>query len=379
MATVKIGPESTYTGTQQVVRLLDDRLDLIVNDEYPFLRMIGLGSGGAVDNTKYEWQYDELIPVTDTSSMNYVAGGTKYTVTNGGYFRPGDLFLVDAEIFWVIAVIGNDLTVKGGMCGTTPANHDGSGTAKTLYILGNANVEGSSPGAARQVVTDQLYNFTQIFSEDVEIFGSEVEMNEYGITGLAKLDYRMDKRLRELYMKMERGLWYLKRGAASDNNTPRVSGGMAQFLGGGTNKAGAALEESDIIDELEAIFNACGQDEVPSLMVGNSWVKRKMTGWYRGLIQTGRAERVGGARIDTIETDFGTVDFLLDHLVKPGELYFVNPQYIDSVVLGSRVLSEMDATLPGKDHIARRILGEYGWRVKNAQTMPWIRGFSTTT
>jgi len=54
MATVKIGPESTYTGTQQVVRLLDDRLDLIVNDEYPFLRMIGLGSGGAVDNTKYK-------------------------------------------------------------------------------------------------------------------------------------------------------------------------------------------------------------------------------------------------------------------------------------------------------------------------------------
>jgi len=103
-----------------------------------------------------------------------------------------------------------------------------------------------------------------------------------------------------------------------------------------------------------------------------------MTGWYRGLIQTGRAERVGGARIDTIETDFGTVDFLLDHLVKPGELYFVNPQYIDSVVLGSRVLSELDATLPGKDHIARRILGEYGWRVKNAQTMPWIYGFSTT-
>jgi len=33
MATIKIGPESTYTGTQQVVRLLDDRLDLIVNDE----------------------------------------------------------------------------------------------------------------------------------------------------------------------------------------------------------------------------------------------------------------------------------------------------------------------------------------------------------
>jgi len=54
MATVKIGPESTYSATQQVVRSLEDRLDLITNDEYPLLRTVGLGSGGSVDNKKYE-------------------------------------------------------------------------------------------------------------------------------------------------------------------------------------------------------------------------------------------------------------------------------------------------------------------------------------
>lgn len=311
--------------------------------------------------------------------MNYASGGTTYTVSNGEYFRPGDLFLVDSEIFWVLAVAGDDLTVTGAMCGTSAANHDGSSTAKTLYILGNAHVEGSSPGTARQVVTSQVYNVTQIFSEDVEIFGSETEIAEYGIAGNAKLDYRLDKRMRELFQKMEQGLWYAKRNEPTDNTTPRVSGGLAQFLSTNiTDKSSAALEESDIVDELESIFNACGQEEVPDLMVGNSWVKRKMTSWYRGLIQTSRQERVGGARIDTIETDFGTVDLLLDHLVKPGELYLLNTRYIDSVVLGSRSFAELDATLPGKDHIARRILGEYGWRVKNEQTMAKIYGFSTS-
>lgn len=54
MPTTKVGPESTYTGAQQVVRSLEDRLDLITNDSYPFLRTIGLGSAGAVDNKKYE-------------------------------------------------------------------------------------------------------------------------------------------------------------------------------------------------------------------------------------------------------------------------------------------------------------------------------------
>ena len=377
MATIKVGPESTYTATQQVVRSLEDHLDLIINDEYPFLRTIGLGSAGSVDNKKYEWQYDELIPVTDAvGAGGWTAGGAVLLATTGEYFKPGDLFLVEDEIIWVLAVAGDNLSVTRAMCGTTGATH---AAAKVIYILGNAQVEGSSPGAARQVVTSQVYNVTQIFSEDVEIFGSETEMAEYGIAGAAKLDYRLDKRMRELYQKMERGLWYAKRNEPTDNNTPRVSGGIAQYLTTNTtNKATAVLEESDIIDELEIIYNAYGQEEVPDLMVGNSWVKRKMTGWYRGLIMTGRAERVGGARIDTIETDFGTVGLLLDHLVKGGELYLLNTRYIDSVVLGSRSFKELEATLPAKDHIARRILGEYGWRMKNEQTMAKIYGFSTT-
>lgn len=322
---------------------------------------------------------DELIPISDAINMagGYTADGTTLTVDNGEYFKPGDLILVDSEIMWVMAVEGDDLTVKPAMCGTSAANHSDN---TVVYILGNAQLEGSSPGAARQVVTTQVYNYTQIFSEDVEIFGSETEMAEYGVEGMAKLDYRMDKRMRELYQKMERGLLYAKRNAPSDNTEPRVSGGLAQFLSTNvTDKSGAALEEADIIDELENIFNNYGQEEVPDLMVGNSWVKRKMTAWYRGLITTDRAERVGGARIDRIETDFGTVDFLLDHLVKGGELYLLNMRYIDSVVLGARSFKAIDATIPGKDHIARRILGEYGWRIRNEQTMAKIYNFSTTT
>jgi len=377
MTTFKHGPESTYTAAQIVVRSLEDRLELIDNEDYPFLRTIGLGTGGSVANTKYEWQYDETIPVTDIVGSNFTGGDLTLTVTHGDYFKPGDLILIDSEILWVLSVSDEVLTVVGAMCGTTGAAHT---TADTIYIIGNAQVEGSSPGAARQVVVSQVYNYTQIYSEDVEIFGSDTEIDYYGISGSAKLDYRLDKRMRELYQKMEQGLWYAKRNMPLDNNTPRVSGGLAQFLSTNTtDKSTAALEESDIVDELESIFNACGQEEVPDLMVGNSWVKRKMTAWYRGLITTERTERVGGARVDTIETDFGTVDFLLDHLVKPGELYLLNTRYIDSVVLGNRSFKELDATLPGKDHIARRILGEYGWRVRNEKTMAKIYGFSTTT
>jgi len=103
-----------------------------------------------------------------------------------------------------------------------------------------------------------------------------------------------------------------------------------------------------------------------------------MSQWYRGLVQTDRAERVGGVIIDVIETEFGRLDYLLDRNVMADELFFLNTEFISSVVLGNRTLKEFDATIPGKDHIARRVLGEYGWKLKNPQTMHFIYGFSTS-
>jgi len=103
-----------------------------------------------------------------------------------------------------------------------------------------------------------------------------------------------------------------------------------------------------------------------------------MSGWYRGLVQTDRAERVGGVVIDRIETEFGTLDYLLDRNVMADDIFFLNTEFIDSVVLGNRTLKEFDATIPGKDHIARRVLGEYGWTVRNPQTMHFLTAFSTT-
>lgn len=377
MATVNVGPETTYTGAMVAVRSLEDHLELIANDAYPLLRAVGFSSYGSVSNKKYEWNEDSLIPLDDAVNMGAGAGATgKITVDNGEYFRPGDLLLIESETVWVTSIDGDDLYAQRGYAGTTPATHADD---TPVYNIGHAELEGSAPGQARNVATTQPYNITQIWSEEVEVYGSETQMENYGVDGAQLLDYRLDKRLRELYQKMERGLLYAKRYVPTDNTKARVSGGLAQFLSTNvTDKSGAVLEEADIVDNLQSIFNACGPEYVPDVMLGNYWAKRKLTSWYAGLIRTERTERTGGVIVTRLECDFGSVDFMLDHLVKTDEVYLLNMEYIQSAVLGSRSLQEFEASIPGVDHVARRVLGEYGWVVKNEQTMSKLYNFSTT-
>jgi len=382
LGTVRVGPESTFATELagfQPIRSLEDHLDMICPDDYPLLTTVGLGSGGSVNSLKYEWQEDTLIPLEDAIDMagNMDNSQTNMVVDHGGYFRPGDVLLVEDELMWVKYIEGNTLYVKRAFAGTSAASHNNN---TVVYNVGNAQLQGSAPGAARNVEIAQYYNYPQIWSEDAEIFIEDTQVAYHGMSGAELLNYRLDKRLREMYQAMERSLIYGKRNAPSTNDEPYASGGLATFLSTNlTDKSGAALEEKDLIDVLESIFKACGASYVPDLMVGNTWPKRKMTAWYRGLITTERAERVGGARIDHIETDFGDLDLMIDHLVKPDELYLLRTEDISSVTLGNLGLTEWDATIPGKAHQARRAYGVYGWKVKNEKTMAKIYNFSTTS
>lgn len=295
-----------------------------------------------------------------------------------GYIKPGDILMNNDELMWVLSVDGEVLIVDRAYAGTSA---DALADNDPIYIIGNAMLEGSSPGRSRSIAVTTPYNTTTIFSEDVEITGSETQYDLYGPDGGQLLQMRLDKRMRELYQKMERWLLYSQRYEPTTNTTARLSGGIAYYLANTTGSkvsVSGALAESDLIDEMETIFNESGAQYVPDLVVGNSWPKRKWTAWYRGLITTERAERVGGAKITTIETDFGTISYMLDHLVISDDLFMLNTQFIKTTALGNRTLKEFDATIPGKDHLARRLLGEYGIVVKNPQTMRWLTGFSTT-
>ena len=385
-ATGLIGPESSYTAISNlnVIRNIEPLITTIANQAYPLLRAVGFNSGGSVSNTKFEWQEGDVFPLA-VYANGATGTGTSFTIqadTSGssavGYVKPGDVLMAESELMWVQAVENNTVYVKRGYASTTAVSHADN---TKIYIIGNAQLEGSSPGRARWIGVTTPYNVTQIWREDAEVYGTEVGMDFYGVRGGQLLNERLAARMRELYQKMELALIYALRHVPTDNSEARVSGGIAQFVTGSykVDLGGAALEESDIVDELEQIFQDAGMENVPTTLVGNTWPKRKITAWYRGLITTERAERIGGARIDRIETEFGVLDYMLDHLVKQDDLFILNLQHVTTRALGDRTLKEYDATIPGKDHIARTVFGEYGFQVKNPKLHRWLTNFSTTS
>ncbi|HIE52065.1 MAG TPA: hypothetical protein EYP85_09930 [Armatimonadetes bacterium] len=376
MATTKVGRETTYTGALVKVRALENVISLIAREETPTLDIVGFGSypEGPVTNTKFEWLEDELIPYKDAINETNGIGSTDTTfaVDHAAYFVLGAILKVEDELMWVTGIdpSNNELHVVRGYAGTTAATHANDTEVK---MVGIARVEGSSPGVARQVVTTQPWNTVQIFSDVVEITGSEAAMREYGVEDV--LNYRMDKRMREMKILMELSLLHGKRYLPSDNTTARTTGGLDQFVTDADDWGTGQVLYTDIRDAFKNAYDRVGAAHQPDTLIMNSTNKQALTAEfvYQGdpstaqyrPVRSDRAERIAGGTITRLEFDFGVLDIVLDHLLGDNLVWLINSEYVMSTWLRGRELGEFDATIPGVDHTRRRVLGELGWVVKN--------------
>ena len=363
-STVYAGQESSYDASKVIVRQLDDHLEILNPKDFPLLQAVGLNSfDQPVQNKFVEWQFDYLMPLTDLLAANVTdTTGERITATYGEYFALHDVILLDSELMRVTSIdaTNNYLYVERGFAGSAGATHT---AAATIYRLGPARPEGSSPGYAQQVVTAQIGNYTQIFDTYADISGTEEALRNYAPDDL--LAYRMEKRMIELYQRMERALLYNSyRYAGTTTNKTRLSGGLDYFIHDENNIASAALQYADIEDALKDVHDRAGPSNVPSQAWLNSYQKMKISSWGRGSIRTERTETMYGSTVEGIVTNFGTLTLHLDHLILQSEVWLLN---LDAVMIGplqGRGFAEWDATQPGDDVKARRVLGEYVFVVK---------------
>jgi len=383
VATVYQGLETSYTGAVTVIRQLESHIDNYSPKEFPLLRRVGFNSySEPVTNTKVEWQRDELMPLTD--ALNGAVSSTtdtQITVDNAEYFALHDVILVDSELMLVVSsdADNNYLQVVRGFAGSTAATHSDNAV---VYRLGAARPEGSSPGWSQQIAVTQPYNYTQIWDAVVSISGTEEALKNYAPDDL--LAYRLDKRMAELYMMMERALLYNSKRYAGSATAGRMSAGLDFFVADKNNLSSAAITFDDIEDAMQDKFSSFGLAHVPDTLWVNAWVKRKISSWGASTIRTDRAENVIGNEITVIETNFGTLSVELDHLVLPSHAWLLNMSTVQMAPLQGRGLKEIDASIPGDDLIRRRVLGEYVFVIKgedgtNDGLNVKIYGISTTT
>lgn len=362
-ATVQTGNENSYTAAVTVVRQLETHLDMFESKDFPLLKRVGLNSyGETVYNTKVEWQRDWMVPLEDVLAAAITSTSeTQLTCTYAEYFNLHDVVLLDSELVQVLAIdpTNNYLTVSRGFAGSTAATHL---ISITMYKLGSARPEGSSPGWAQQVTVNAPYNYTRIWDVTVGITGTEEALKNYAPDDL--LAYRMDKRMAELYQMMERSLLYSNQRYVGTAALGRLSAGLDYFVYDKNNLADASFGFGDVEDAIQDKFSAFGATNLPDSLWVNAWLRRRISAWGVGTIRTDRTENVVGNQIDVIDTNFGTISVNLDHLILPSHAWLLNMDTIMCAPLNGRGFKEIDASVQGDDATRRRALGEYVWIIK---------------
>jgi hypothetical protein len=180
-----------------------------------------------VDNPKYQWKEENLRASKDVINGAISSTSTTTVVaTTAGVFNVDDMILIDSEYMIVTAVAadGVTLTVSRGW-NSTAATHL---TLAPVLRIGIASREGAdADGPVTQPLSD-LYNYTQIFEDVVQLSGTEEEAFLYLTDqGNDNASNQITIKQQEL-MEMQQAALLL--GIRNDDGTSRRSMGGLKFF-----------------------------------------------------------------------------------------------------------------------------------------------------
>lgn len=338
---VGLDPRLSITDTTTVIKSVSEEILIADPREAPLLKTISPNLDNLpvpCESNPYYWQTDILAPlsiaVSDTTGCTagdetlYVASGY------GEYFRKGGLWLTEnAEVVWAGATTDankalDTITIVRGVGASAASSID---TGTTLTYVGQATLENESDWDSFYETPAQIDNRVQIFHESVDVSLVEQATARYGMSN--PLDYHTTKRLPELMRGMNRALYHGWKETATAT-VAGTFGGLADttsayiYSAFRNNKASAALAESDIEALMEEMFPYIGAANMPTILVCNSWAKRKISSWWESRVRIDRGENEVGLVIDRIRTDFGDLDVLLDYLCPNNKIYLLNPKHI---------------------------------------------------
>lgn len=366
-------PKTSYSDTTPHRRAITDVISIISPDEVPSVAFFGLdGDPGKFrivnwPHTKVEWLEDELATLTDALDGSITSNATTITVDDGSLFKSGDIIEVDSEMMWVSSISSEVLTVTRNYGGTQATHAD----AAVVTIINHARLEGADADYERAFSDITApYNYTQIFQDDVKVSRTQNKLAQYGIQ--EEFDYQAAKKVREMSRLINKALFRGQRKAGSAT-TPRAFGGLETFVTDNTSSmSDGPLTQKALEDAIQSAWEDGGQ---PDLIICNSWVKRKISGFYAPYVRTGRDENRGGVTISEVDTEFGTLQILMDRWCQATKCYIVESQYIGFVAYDPFFQEELAKV---GDGVRGEVVGEYTLVAKNDKAHAYIKSISST-
>lgn len=374
------GTRSTTTDTGSQRRQVDDMLVTMSPKKVPLLKLLGI-TGFVGENPKYEWVEDTLLATSTT--LNGAHNNTVTTINvaagDGANFQKGTLFRAItsggvSEYIWVSAdPVTDALTVVRGVAGTTAQTFTGG---ETVEIIGLAYPENTDSPLAGTSQFNLPFNYFQLFDTAIQVSNRQNNTAVYGIRG-RDYDFQVAKKLSELMIKLERNCFLGQRNAAA-GGVPQLMGGFPTFITQNvTDLAGAALTEQSINDALQSAFYKVGDDLLGRTIICGAWAKRKISSFYAPTARMDRASRKGGVVVNTVDTEFGEVDVLMNIWCPKDQIFIINT---DLLKVGHyKGGAFYDELLPASGgYVKGHLYGDYSLEMKGDKAHMLIKNVSQT-
>lgn len=327
-----------------------------------------LQTGDPATQVKHEWQEHALKAAEDKISGAKLSTDVTITVVDGTKFQAGQVIAVDGsdEVMKVTAVSDNDLTVTRGFGGSTA---EAIADAAIVRIIARPRLQGTNPGDDKSGKPGSEWNATQIFDRTAVISRTAEAVKKYGID--SALNFAVNDHLDALAKELNKSIIYGRRIEAAEN-VEGMMGGLLQFLnmsGGNVTDAGAAAITDTLLNNLlEKVVLAGGK---PVTLLMNTNQARKMAALNRAASNytVVQDSKVVGNQVFQFQGDLpmqGLVQNIVVDVNFPKDaIAMLDLSKIKLVPLTGGAWHDKDATLPGMDGAARRVIGEYTVEIKN--------------
>jgi len=329
------GVENTFDITSNTdVRDVSDVLDAVYVADTPFVNKIGWGA--ASSNKTIEW-------VTDSIGYGYLIlsnGGTVASdasdfvvgTSNVGaqstalrQIHTGSILKYNNQSAPLGYMVVEDLSLGGGsvtftyLSGTTIL--EAITDAATLFIIGNAVPEGSTPRQDTTRPRGLQSNYTQIFRKDVQITGTRQALEMYAVGN--ELRHQIELRTKEYKRELERTAILGRKEAGSAAETP-LMGGIYDFLrgqsGDNIDTTSTALTESVLNTIVKGVMEKGG---MPDCVLVGFDRQQDISSWDVAKKRTTQDTRMAGYYTTQYLSDLGAVlDVLVSRWV-PANYAFV--------------------------------------------------------
>lgn len=375
----KYGQQSTLSVPNSALHInIEDQITKYPDWQFPLLKRLNSKIFKAeVKSHKYEWTEKELRPVTaKVASATVASGATQFYVDTPGVFNVDDVLMKPAgQQVIVTAVAGGTLLTVKALAGTPESMVLG----ETVKRIGVATAQGKDADNGVKIGSADLFNYTQIFEDVVELTGTERNAIIHGEESSAE---QISDKQKELMEVLQSTLFIGQR--TIDQAEKRTTLGGLKFMldtyapnnvidfGGSSTWSSAANVKGKLDDAVEKIANQMGGK--PVIYLGYK-AMRKIKDLADGTVFVKTTDKSRGTALpETYLSQLGELELvmireragILDDLI-----FLVDEEQIGYKAMRNRGWFTEELAKTG-DSYKWQVLGEYTMKVSTPKVHAYI-------